>query len=156
MSYLSEQQQGETTDAAVRLADATTIPIVEERLDIEKRELVTGTVTLQKRVEEYHETLDIPLAARTFDIERIVLNRPVESAPEVRHEGETTIYPVVEEQLVITRQLILREEVRVTRRDTEHRDTRTVTLHREHLEVTRTPAADLSEQAEVLRGNATL
>ena len=118
------------------------IPMMEERLDIQTRERATGVVSLQKRVEEYRETLDIPLASRTFDIERVLLNRPVETAPGVRQEGDTTIYSLVEEQLVITRQLILREEVRVTRRDTEHRDTRTVTLQREHLDITRTPLTD--------------
>ena len=142
MTYLPEHQQDRSTQSAVPLHEATTIPIVEERLIIEKRERITGTVSLQKRIEEYHETLDIPLAARTFDIERVVLNRPVETAPEVRQEGDTTIYSLVEEQLVITRQLILKEEVRVTRRDTEHRDTRDVILHREYLDITRRPVTD--------------
>lgn len=125
----------------IRMDEKTVIPLVEEQLEIGKRTVETGVVTLRKRIEEYHETLDVPLAVRSFDIERVVLNRPVEAAPEIRHEGETTIYSLVEEQVVVTRQLILKEEVRVTRRDTERRDTRTVTLQREHLDVTRTPGA---------------
>ncbi len=124
-----------------RIKDEITIPLMEEHLQVGTRTVETGVVTLRKRVEEYQETLDVPLAARTFDIERVVLNRPVDKAPEVRVEGETTIYSLVEEQLVMTRQLILKEEVRVTRRDTERRDTRTVTLTREHLDVTRTPVS---------------
>ncbi len=131
----------EQVDFKARLVDEVSIPLVEERLEVGTRTVATGTVTLRKRLEEYEETLNIPLAARTFDVERVVLNRPVEKAPEVRVEGDTTIYSLVEEQLVITTQLILKEEVRVTRRDTERHDTRTVTLTREHLDVTRTPAA---------------
>lgn len=125
-----------------RILDEVTVPLVEERLEVGTRTVKTGVVTLRKRVEEYQETLDVPLAARAFDVERVVLNRPVDKAPEVRVEGDTTIYSLVEEQLVITRQLILKEEVRVTRRDTERRDTRTVTLTREHLDVTRTPVSE--------------
>ena len=113
------------------------IPIVEEQLHVGKQTLETGKVRLIKSVGEYHETLNEPLAIRTFDVERIALNQPVDSAPQVRHEGATTVYPVVEEQLVLTKRLILKEEVRVTQRDTERRDTQVVTLRREHIEVER-------------------
>jgi len=123
-------------------AEPVMIPVIEEQLAVGKRTVVTGTVLLEKQTQEYHETLDVPLAVRTFDIERVVLNQPVDSAPAVRKEGDTTIYPVVEEQLVLTTQLVLKEEVRVTRRDTERRDTRTVTLKRESLTVTRKPAPE--------------
>lgn len=116
---------------------AVMIPLIEERLEVSKRVVATGKVRLRKSVQTYEEALDEPLAINTFDVERVVLNRPIEVAPPVRKEGDTTIYPLVEEQLVLTKQLILKEEVRVTRRETERRDTRTVTLHREHLTVER-------------------
>ena len=118
-------------------AELRTIPLVEERLEVSKRIVATGKVILEKQVHEYRETLDVPLAIRTFDVERVVLNQPVETAPAVRQEGMTTIYPLVEEQLVLTTQLVLKEELRVTQRDTERRDDRTVTLHRESMTVTR-------------------
>lgn len=123
------------------LQDAVAFSILEERLTVGKRTIETGKVTLEKLTHEYEETLDVPLAVRSFDIERVVLNQPVDTAPPVRKEGNTTIYPLVEEQLVLTTQLILKEELRVTQRDTERRDTRTVTLKRESIEVNRTPLA---------------
>ena len=115
------------------------VPIVEERLQVGKQTVPTGRVVLEKKIHEYEETLDVPLAARNFEIERVVLNQPVDQAPAIRQEGATTIYPLVEERLIITTQLILKEELRVTQRDTERRDTRTVTLKRETIDVTRTP-----------------
>ncbi len=118
--------------------DRTVIPLIEESLEVSKRTVTTGKVLLHKRVQEYQETLDEPLAVHTFDVERVVLNLPIESAPAVRVEGDVTIYPLVEEQMVLTKQLILKEEVRVTKRSTERRDTQVVTLRREHLEVERT------------------
>lgn len=117
--------------------ESVAIPVIEEKLQVGKRTVVTGTVRLEKHVGVYEEALDIPLAVRSFDIERVICNQPVDAPPPVRQEGDTTIYPLVEEQLVLTKQLILREELRVTRRDTERRDTRTVSLHRESVEVTR-------------------
>ena len=122
-----------------------TIPIVEEQLTVGKRVVPTGRVLLHKTVQEYQETLDEPLAVRTFDIERVVLNQVVDSAPPVRTDGDTTVYPLVEEQMVLTKQLVLKEEVRVTRRDTERRDHQVVTLRREHLVVERQPAQEGNE-----------
>ena len=118
---------------------ATIIPIVEESLSIEKQTVPTGIVRLKKTVQEYEEQLNEILAVRTFDIERIVLNRPVESAPAVRQEGATTIYSLVEEQMILVKQLILKEEVRVTLRETERVDTQVVKLHRDHLVIEREP-----------------
>lgn len=113
------------------------VPVIEEQLEVTKRSVATGTIQLEKRVEEYYQQLDVPLAMRTFDIERVACNQPVPVAPPVRQEGDTTIYSLVEEQLVLTTQLILKEELRVTARDSEQRDTRTVTLKREIVDVNR-------------------
>jgi stress response protein YsnF len=44
-----------------------------------------------------------------------VLDRPVE----VRHEGNTTIIPIYEEVLVVEKGLMLKEEIRITKRTTE-------------------------------------
>jgi uncharacterized protein (TIGR02271 family) len=134
--------EGAIDEAGVRapIPHETVIPIIEETLSVGKRVVETGKIRLQKTVQEYQEQLDEPLAVRTFDIERVVLNRPIESAPGVRQDGGTTIYPVVEEQLILTKQLILREEIRVTQRDSERRDNQIVTLHREHVVIERSPA----------------
>ncbi len=117
--------------------DFTVIPLVEEQLRTGKRVVQTGKVRLRKVVDEYETALDETLALRTFDVERVQLNAPVESAPGIRHEGTTTVYPVVEEQLILTRQLVLKEEIRVTQRDAERHDTRPVVLRRERIEVER-------------------
>jgi uncharacterized protein (TIGR02271 family) len=124
-------------DLAVESDDCQVIPLVEEGLDIGRRVVETGRVRLQKTVTEFDVQLDEPLAVHTFDIERIVLNREIETAPAVRQEGETTVYPVVEEQLVLTKRLVLKEEVHVTRRDTQRHDQQVVTLKREHIIIER-------------------
>ena len=113
------------------------IPVVEEELRVEKRTVVTGKITIDKQIVEYQEELNVPLAIRTFEIERVVLNQPVDAAPPVRQEGFTTIYSFVEEKVVVTTQLILIEELRVTQRDVEASDRRTVTLQRDLVNVLR-------------------
>lgn len=119
------------------IAAPIAVPLIEERLEVSKRTIPTGKVRLHKDVREYDVQLDEPLQVNTWDVERVPLNRPVEAVPDVRQEGNTTVYPLVEEQLVITKQLILKEEVRVTRKDFEHRDTQTVTLRQEVMTVER-------------------
>lgn len=122
-------------------SDATVIPLIEESLIVGKRTVETGKVLLRKTVQEFQQSLDESLAVRTFDVERVVINRSVEAVPGIRSEGQTTVYPVVEERLILTKELILKEEIHVTQRDTERRDTQVVTLQREHIEVERHPAA---------------
>lgn len=134
-----------------RLEEQVVIPLVEEQLEVGKRNVVTGIVRLHKTVQEFQTALDEPLAVRSFDVERVILNQPIEAAPHVRYEGDTTIYPLVEEQLILTKQLILKEEIRVTQRDTERRDTRTVILRREHLVVERDTPDGLPEESGMSR-----
>ena len=118
----------------------TVIPLVEETLVVGKRTVETGTVRLIKTVQEYEEAIDEPLSILSFDVERVVLNTPLASQPAVRYEGDTAIYPLVEERMVLTKELILREELRVTRRRSERIDTQVVTLKRENVVVERIPA----------------
>ncbi len=140
-------EQASATGTAI---DGTIIPVVEERLVVSKRTVPTAKIRLRKDVQEYEQTISESLAARTFDVERIVLNQVVEAAPGVRQEGQTTIYPLVEERLILTKELVLREELRVTRRDTERLDTRTVQLQREVMLVEREA---LAGAAGVLKTN---
>ena len=113
------------------------IPIVEESLDVSKRMVATGKVRLEKTVQSHDVTLDEALKVSTWEVKRIAVNLPVDVAPGVRQEGNTTIYPLLEEQLILTKQLVLKEEIRVTRNDSERRDRQTVALRWEQLTVER-------------------
>ena len=139
IAAMQEQSAPERKPASSKEGQESSVvvPLVEERLAIGKREIATGSVRLRKSVQEYSQQLDERLAVRTFDIERVVLNRQVETAPPVRQEGNVTVYSLVEEQLVLTKQLILKEEVHVIQRDTERRDEQVVTLKKESLSVER-------------------
>jgi stress response protein YsnF len=63
----------------------------------------------------------------------------VDKLPVTRQEGQMTIYPVVKEVLVVQKRLLLIEEIRVTRQQTQTQDTQTVRLRREEMTVERTP-----------------
>lgn len=113
------------------------VPLIEEQLEVSKRTVATRVVRLDKRVQAFDVRLDEPLAVVSWKVDRTAVGQVVEVAPPVRQEGDMTIYPILEEQLVLTKQLVLIEEVRVSREVFERRDTSTVTLRREHLDVER-------------------
>lgn len=113
------------------------IPALEEQIHVDKRRVETGRIRVHKSVESSESVVDEPLLEEGWDIERIPLNRIVEAPVESRYEGDTLILPVLEEVLVVEKRLVLREEMRITRRTQEKREPQTHILRREHLEVER-------------------
>ena len=97
------------------IAPDAVIPLMEEQLEVGKRIVSTGTVRLRKHTEERTETIEVPLASVQWQVEHVPVNQVVPVAPAIRQEGDTTVYPVVEERVTILRELVLVEEVRVTR-----------------------------------------
>lgn len=119
--------------------NAILIPLVAEQLDVSKRVVETGKVHLHKSSEAYAVSLNEPLAVNTWKVQRVPRNEVVAEVPTLRQEGSTTIYPLVEERLVLTKELVLIEEIHVTQELSERRDTQTVTLRRDTLNVKREP-----------------
>ena len=118
-----------------RLAEEKVVPVVEETAVVYKERVVTDRVRLNKQVHEDHEVLDIPVRSETLEVEREPVGRFVEAPPAIRQEGDTTIYPVVEEVLVVEKRLRLVEEVRVTQRQATRRVREEVMLRREEITV---------------------
>ena len=123
------------------LADEEVVPVVEETALVYKERVVTEKVRLHKRVHEDEEVLDIPVQAEAIEVERVPVGRWLDAPAEVRREGDTTVYPVVEEVLVAEKRLRLVEEVRVTRRQETRRVQERVGLRREEVVVERDAAA---------------
>jgi uncharacterized protein (TIGR02271 family) len=123
------------------LDESTTvvIPVAEEQLEVGKRETEAGRLRLQKRVSEHEQTVDEPLFADEITLERVTINRFIDEPTEARVEGDTTVIPLFEERLVVQKRLVLREEVRITKRRIEHRAPQIVALRREEVTVERVP-----------------
>jgi uncharacterized protein (TIGR02271 family) len=81
--------------------------------------------------------VDLPLEKEEVEVERVAVGRVVETAPEIRREGDTLIVPLVEEVLVVEKRLVLREEVRVTTRRSQTRQPQRVMLRSEEAEIER-------------------
>jgi uncharacterized protein (TIGR02271 family) len=93
--------------------DLVVIPVLAEqvRVDTEVRE--TGRVRITKKVELRDEPIDLDFIRDHVAVERVAVGRPVEAPEPVRYEGDVMVIPVHEEVLVVQKQLVVREELRV-------------------------------------------
>lgn len=113
----------------------TVIPVLAEELEIRTVPVVTGGVRVHRRVVEHEEELDIPIVREHVDVRRVIFDREVQGPLPVRQEGDTTIIPVVEEQLIITKRYLLKEEIHVTRTAHEERHQERVVVCRQEAHI---------------------
>ena len=126
------------------MAEQLIVPLSAETLEIGAREVEAGRVRISKRVVERQEQVDLPLRRETVDIERVSVNRVVDTIAPPRTEGDVIIVPVYEEVLVVAKQLVLKEELRITRRSsTQAGEPRSFTVRREEIEIAR--SSDLTD-----------
>jgi len=130
-----------------------TLSLLAEELSVERREIETGRVRVATVTREHEEFVDEPVAHTHVEVQHVPLNRPVETIPPVRHDGDITIVPIVEETLVIERRLVLREELHIRRAHTTARYRERVTLRHQEAVVTRIPSA--SPQSESVSTSST-
>lgn len=115
--------------------EETVIPVVEERVAVEKRQIEGRTVTVTTRPVIERQTISEPVMRETVTIERVPVGKVVDAVPVVREEGDLTVVPVVEERLVVTRQLVLTEEIHLRRTRVEDKEERTIELRRTAVDI---------------------
>jgi uncharacterized protein (TIGR02271 family) len=116
------------------------VPVLAEFLQVEKQTVETGRVVLHKTVHVESQTVDVPLREEQVQVQRVAVNRYVDEAPAVRYEGEKMIVPVVREELVVTKRLLLVEELHVHTQVLTTHAPQTVELRREEVSYERLPA----------------
>lgn len=114
-----------------------TLQIVSEEAVVEKREVVTGKVRVSTQTRTETEMVSAALSEDSVTIDRVSINRDIDTAPQIRTEGDTTIIPVVEEVLVVEKRLVLREELHVRRTVSQQTVQTPVTLRKQHAVIER-------------------
>jgi uncharacterized protein (TIGR02271 family) len=115
-------------------------PVMQEELHIGKRLIDTGKgVRIHKTVSSREQMIDEPLFHDELEIEHIPVDLPVAGSdvPSMRYEGDTLVVPVLEEVLVLQKQLRLKEEVRITRHKREVHAPQSVKVRSEQVTVER-------------------
>jgi uncharacterized protein (TIGR02271 family) len=142
---------------AVELApgEELVVPIAAESIDVQKRQVVRGVIHVQTRVETTEQTVDEPLIHEEVNVERVPIDKEIgDQYPKVREENGVLVIPVVEEVLVVRKQLRLKEELRVIRRKKTVHEPQTFQVRRQLVEVERvqqeaTPDVQGQNQAPV-------
>ncbi len=126
------------TKLAVSSEEAS-IPVIKEQLHLSTREVVTGEVQVRKEV--HTESVAIPLSTvyTAYREERVPVNRVVDVMPQPRYEGKNLIVPVVREEQVVTKRLVLVEEIHLIQETHSEEHTERVELHTEEAIITRVP-----------------
>lgn len=118
------------------------IPLHEEVLSVGKRSVETSTVRVETKVHETEESVEQDLDRTTVEVRRVPVGRVVDVPPETRREGDVLIVPVLEEELVVTKRLILKEEVHIIQRVDRRTEQVSATLRSEDVHVTRDGAPE--------------
>jgi uncharacterized protein (TIGR02271 family) len=112
----------------------TTIPVVEEELQVGKREVERGGVRVESRVEEKPVSQEVNLREERVHVERRPVDRPVTEDDKAFREGSFEVTERAEVPVVAKTERVV-EEVVVGKQVEEHTETVRDTVRRTDVEV---------------------
>jgi len=122
-----------------RREDSKVIPVIEEKLRIDKEKVETSKFRISKKIHEEEVTENISVTEENVTIERKEINEIVDTAPPaIRQDGDKTIISIVKEVLVVEKKVMLVEELHVTKSRSESSVPIKETLRREEVEINKT------------------
>lgn len=132
-SFDSSKPVGEPSAAA---ADKTlVIPVLREEAQVDILQEHLGTVRVRKVVHQVDEPVHAAGYRELVETTRVPVNQPAQAVKPPWHDGDVLVIPVYEERLV--KQLVLLEEIHVTRRRESFEDSASASLRREEVIVER-------------------
>ena len=153
--HLGDQEQAliseESRKSGAWAASEEVIPLVEEIATVGKRSVVTGLLRVHMTTDVAEEIAHAQVQRESVEVTRVPIDRIVETAPEVRTEGDLTIVPVVEEVLVVEKRLVLKEELHIRRRVEAKAVEVPVTLRKQRAIVERLAPETLDPEGEISR-----
>jgi uncharacterized protein (TIGR02271 family) len=116
------------------------VPVFEETLRVDKTVHDADRLLIKTSVQERTEYADLELRIGDALIERVPVNRVVETAPGIREEGDTIIVPILQEIMVVEKRLVLKEEIHIRRQEVVQHVHQPVRLRSEEVAFERPPA----------------
>lgn len=113
------------------------LPLAVEDVSISRRRIAGDLVRLSIKTQTQEHLVDEELTHEQVIVEHVAVGRTVDSVPEIRVEGDVTIVPVVTEEIVVQRRLVLTEEIHMRRVRVTGRHRETVSLREQVAAVTR-------------------
>ena len=119
---------------AVRDAYDRTLKLHEERLNVDKKSVTAGEVTLRKEVVRDRQKIDVPVEREEVVVNRRKVHRPASPA-DIRPQSEEVRIPVKRDKVKVTKETFVTEEVDVSRRKTHGVEHVEDTVRKEQLRV---------------------
>ncbi len=113
--------------------DERTLELREEQLVAQKEMRQVGEVAIRTQVEEVPGRLEVDVQREEVEVEHVPMNQVVQEREAPWEENGTLVVPVYEEQLVVVKRLVLREQLRVRRVGTTERRLYEDVLRRERV-----------------------
>jgi len=126
---------GQTHGATTRDRDEAVLPVVEEQLNVGKREVETGGVRIQTRVEETPVEEQVNLREERVNVDRRPVDRPVSGADANAFQERTFEVRTTAEEAVVQKQARVVEEVVIGKEVQERTETVRDTVRRTDVEV---------------------
>jgi uncharacterized protein (TIGR02271 family) len=136
LSPAAESKQSSTDST-----DDPKLTLLAEEIEVQKEAVETGRLRVSKQTRTREALVDEILVSEQAEVETIPIGRQIFEMPSVRQEGETTIIPIVEEVLHTERRLMLKEEVKITRRRKTEQFHDSVPLRYQEAVITRVQSA---------------
>jgi uncharacterized protein (TIGR02271 family) len=128
------------TEGAYRTSDVDTrghirIPLVEEQLEVTKRQTEQGRVHIHKDVIEEQRTIDVPLREEEVHVQRRAVTGDMTDVPANAFEEVDIEIPVHAEEAEVTKRAVVREEVEIDKDVHERQERVGGTVRREEVHV---------------------
>jgi uncharacterized protein (TIGR02271 family) len=136
VSLAAESEQSSTDSV-----ENPKLTLFAEELEVQKETVETGRLRVSKQTRTREAFVNESLLSEQAEVETIPIGRQIFEMPSVRQEGDTIIVPIVEEVLHTERRLILKEEVKITRRQKTEQFQDRVTLRYQEAVITRVQSA---------------
>ncbi len=104
----------------------------EEELRTGVRQREAGSMNVRKNVRTEREDVRVPRRREEVDVERVPTNREV---AEAEFGDEEVVVQVFEEEVVVSKRIVLKEEIRIRKRIVEEVETFEVDLRKEEVEI---------------------
>jgi uncharacterized protein (TIGR02271 family) len=128
----STQTRGVANPTDVSYEDEVRVQRAEEELRVGTRERKAGSIRVRKRVRTDREHIEVPTRHEVVSVERV----PVEGeASEIEIGEDEVVVPVTEEEVVVEKRPVVKEEVRIRKDVVEDTEVVEEDVRREEVEV---------------------
>lgn len=110
---------------------------IAEQLTVSKERVITGQVHVHRSTIHKHVPVNLMLTSLNAEVDVVNVGRYVDMPPQSREEGNVTIIPIYEEHIEIVKKIFLKQEVRITKKQTEEPFNQQVELKEHIITVTR-------------------